>query len=360
MRCCLLKSGLRRVWAKIWKNRFHNRLWILLGGRLFLRIPALARSHHPSNISHGLIRSGQVRVYRSIETLLSKKVATEWAATAPHHGMFGNSVAGLMPKVALAIEHNFRAVFAIGESPFAARDLFDAEGEHETDRKFKIAIHESPKDAATKGIQGLVHATCTLPSSGENSERAWSNLSSVLLKRWSLLPLGPKTLVIHLRGGDVYWGKRDLPNHGPPPLSFYTAIIESEAWDDVLVVHQGDVPHLASIIDFCSARGVAISTQALSLKEDIRTLLGATTLVAGRGSFLPAIAGLAPNLERVFFFESGFGLAVPRPSVALCRAEDASKKYVTEVLSNNWKRSQEQLQLLLEYPQSEIRLPKCL
>ena len=176
--------------------------------------------------------------------------------------MFGNSVAGLIPKVALAVEHNFRAVFVIGVSPFADRDLFDAAGEHEIDRKFKIAIHESPKDAAIEGIQGLVHATCTLPSTGENSERAWSYLSSVLLKQWSLPPLGPKTLVIHLRGGDVYWGKRDLPNHGQPPLSFYMAVIESEAWDDVLVVHQGDVPHLASIVGFCSARGVSISKQA--------------------------------------------------------------------------------------------------
>ena len=324
-----------------------------------MRIPALARSHHPSNISHRFIQSGQVRVYRSLEALLLKKDATEWGATAPHHGMFGNSVAGLIPKVALAVENNFRAVFVIGESPFADRDLFDAAGEHEIDRKFKIAIHESPKDAAIEGIQGLIHATCTLPSSGENSERAWSCLSSVLLKQWSLPPLGPKTLVIHLRGGDVYWGKRDLPNHGQPPLSFYMAVIESEAWDDVLVVHQGDVPHLASIVGFCSARGVSISKQALSLKEDIRTLLRATTLVAGRGSFLPAIAGLSPNLDRVYFFESGFGLAVPRPSVVLCRAEDTSKRYVSEVLSNNWRRSTDQLQLLLDYPQSEITLPTC-
>jgi hypothetical protein len=322
-----------------------------------VRIPALARSHHPTNISHSFIQTGQVRVYRSLDALLSKKDTTEWGATAPHHGMFGNSVAGLIPKVALAVERNFRAVFVIGESPFTDRDLFDAEGEHEIDRTFRIAIHNSPKDASIKEIQGLVHATCTLPSSGENCERAWSYLSPVLLKRWSLRSLGPKTLVIHLRGGDVYWGKRDLPNHGQPPLSFYTAVIESEAWDDVLVVHQGDVPHLDSIVDFCSARGVAISKQSLSLKEDIRTLLGATTLVAGRGSFAPAIAGLAPRIRKVFYFESGFGFTVQKPTILLIRAEDLTKESVREVLSNNWKRSPRQIRLMLEYPSSRIRLP---
>ena len=350
---------MRRIWAKIWRNRFHNRLWIFLGGRLFLRIPGIARSLQPSGISPQLIQSGEVRVYRSVEALLLNKDVTRWGATAPHHGMFGNSVAALIPKVALAVEHGFEAVFVLGKSPFTARDLFNAEGEHEVGEKLRICIHRSPGDASVKGVHGLIHATRTIQSNAANSEKSWSYLSSALLKNWTLFPHGPKHLVIHLRGGDVFWGKRDLPNHGQPPLSFYTAVIESEAWEHVLVVHQGDVPHLEPIVDFCSARGVIATTQSLSLKEDLQTLLGATTLVAGRGSFAPAVAGLAPNLKRVFYFESGFGLTVPRPSLALCRATDTSGEYVSEVLSNNWTRSPEQIQLLIEYPRSLIQVPTC-
>lgn len=353
-----MRQGFRELRAKVWSNRFHNRLWIILGRRLFIRVPGAAKMLHPSNLASQQNKLGQIRTYRSVSSLFVKS-QFDWGATAPHHGMFGNSVAGLIPIIGLALESNFKTVFVLGESPFTDPELFDASGTHDFDGEIRIEIHESPELVSTGNTHGLVHATTRTTTSPKNAERAWQILSAALLGAWDLKPLGPEVLAIHLRGGDVFRGTRDLPNHGQPPASFFTAVIESSGLKEVVVVHQGDVPQLEPIRDFCQAKSINISTHSKTLKEDLRILLGASNLVCGRGSFAPAVAGLAPLLRRVYFFESGFGFTLDRPSVTLCRAVDKSGAYVRRVLSNNWRRSKTQLRLMTSYPQSNIRVPNC-
>lgn len=276
--------------------------------------------------------------------------------TAPHQGMFGNSVAGLIPKIAMATEFGYRKVFVLGVGPFLDPRLFDAEGEHQPDDGFTIAVHESASQADGSGLMGLVHSLGTVPVSPKSSLLAWSRLSSVLIGDWKVSRIPAHTLVIHLRGGEVYGGQREQPNHGQPPLSYYTAVIKAQRCKEVLIVHQSGIPFLEELLDWCSQNKIIAHTQSGGLREDLEMLLGATVLAAGRGSFVPAIAGLAPFLEKVYYFETGFGLGVPRPSLQIVRVEDISQKYVKEVLSHNWQRKKSQLEMMVHYPESEIRI----
>ncbi len=352
-----MTTKLHKIWLKLWRNRRHNRLWVVLGNRLFLRVPVRFRRFAPPGYSPGEGEVPNQRVYRSIVGLFSARTGPgQWGVTAPHQGMFGNSVAGLIPKMAMATELGYRKVFVLGVGPFVDPRLFDAGGEHRLDDGFTIAVHESASQAGASGLVGLVHALGSVPVSPKSSLLAWSRLSSVLIGDWEVSKIPAHKLVIHLRGGEVYGGKREQPNHGQPPLSYYTAVIKAQRCKEVLIVHQAGIPFLEELLDWCSQNKISAQTQSGDLREDLGMLLGATVLAAGRGSFVPAIAGLAPFLEKVYFFESGFGLGVPRPSLQIVRVEDISQRYVKEVLSNNWQRKKSQIETMIDYPESEIRI----
>jgi len=344
---------------KIWRNRYHNRLWVLAGGRLFVRIPAFARDLLPANFPAEHVSGGGVRVYRAPSSLPFRVASNgAWGATAPHHGLFGNSVAGLIPKVAAAVENRFGKVLVLGASPFTDEDLFGASGEHNLAPNMTISIHENPKDASAAELIGLVHIVRNFAVTPESSEAAWSYLASALLSGWNIKATPRDVAVVHLRGGDVYYGTRNLPNHGQPPVSFYTAVIRALAIKKVLIVHQGDIPLLPTLVSSVENLGASVETSSQNLRSDLENLLGATTLIAGRGSFAPAVAGLSRHLERVFFFESGFDFASPKPSVEVYRVEDAPpKNYVKQILSCNWARSKKQLALMVDYSEQSISLP---
>lgn len=43
-------TKLHKIWLKLWRNRRHNRFWIVLGNRLFLRVPVRFRRFAPRAI----------------------------------------------------------------------------------------------------------------------------------------------------------------------------------------------------------------------------------------------------------------------------------------------------------------------
>jgi hypothetical protein len=53
-----------------------------------------------------------------------------------------------------------------------------------------------------------------------------------------------------------------------------------------------------ALVALCEARDLPHTLQSGELKEDIQTLMGAHTLVAGRGTFIPAVVGLSPQIKR--------------------------------------------------------------
>ena len=331
----------------------------MLGGNLFIRMPRKSRRALEPRLPTAAVSSGLNRVYKHIFHIWTPLSPHEWAATAPHHGMFGNSVAGVMPNIALAVEKGFAGIFVSGGSPFTSARLFNASGEHQVDADFFVSIHESLRQAKIRNIRGLVHPTQPIRVSDETAQASWAYLSRAITPKMSITRSSPEVPVIHLRGGDVYFGRRHLPNHGQPPVSYYIAVLRSLCAKKVLVVHQGEIPMLTALTNRCNELGISVATQSASLKEDLEKLLGASILIAGRGSFAPAVAGLSPSIERAYYFESGFGLTVRKPSITLVRARDKSGEYVARVLSYNWARREDQLSLAIDYPEDEIVLDTC-
>lgn len=184
--------------------------------------------------------------------------------------------------------------------------------------------------------------------------QVWEDLHNIVIPQATFPTLAPDHLVIHLRGGDVF-GPRKPASYGQPPLSFYTLILESEEWSAVTIVHEDSVnPVLPGILEAAAQRKIPVFQQSGSVYDDVAVLLTARRLVAGRGTFVPAIAGLSRAVERVYYFENKFSVFPARHDVEIVRVADANGDYVRNVLSHNWSNSPEQRALMLDYPVSSL------
>lgn len=139
-------------------------------------------------------------------------------------------------------------------------------------------------------------------------------------------------LVVHFRGTDML--TRDWR---PPPLAFFVkAAQHSKAKSLVLVT---DDPSNSLVVDLLArfaTEGFVTRVQSQSLEEDSQTLLSATTLCFGVGTFASSFAGLSKNLRVAYswsqpdwstwaHFGGSFDL---RPDLENFQIFDASRTYI--------------------------------
>lgn len=110
-------------------------------------------------------------------------------------------------------------------------------------------------------------------------------------------------LMIHIRSGDLFENEHNIPpDYGQPMCSFYTDIIKSRQWKNVLVFAED---HNNPCV------GVAEEAGGLWMNVSFEHVLGAgvaaKNLVFGRGTLGPALAGVARDLHRLYTFNMGTG-----------------------------------------------------
>ncbi|MEM8805106.1 MAG: hypothetical protein AAGF01_03550 [Cyanobacteria bacterium P01_G01_bin.38] len=105
------------------------------------------------------------------------------------------------------------------------------------------------------------------------------------------------TLVIHMRGGDVFC-EHPHPAYTQPPLSFYQAVIQQHSTGEIVIVSQAQRknPCLAALLD----EYPNIRVQSGSLMEDVNTLLTAQHLVAGTGTFAISLAFCSQAIKTLY------------------------------------------------------------
>ena len=305
----------------------------------------------------GLSRAG-ARLYLRPSRFASKYLSlAEVGISIPHLGMFGNSMAAFMPVVARALHHALGHVVVHHESVLSSADEFGKRGVHELRAGTRMWLDSSPSSQGNPIFALLGDKTLTAPIDSALGSITWSEVSNLLLEPGQQTCERPGTLVIHLRGGDVYGGTRHLLNHGQPPLSYYEVVLDHQSWTDVLIVHQGtEMPVLEPLLTACDKRGLPVKTQSRSLMDDLSALLRATTIVAGRGSFVPQIVGLSRCVKTVYTFESGFGLSVPKSGHTTYRVHDAVGEFSERILKNNWKNTRSQRKLMVTYPLESLTI----
>lgn len=170
--------------------------------------------------------------------------------------------------------------------------------------------------------------------------------------------LGTDEMVIHIRSGDIFRPQGMIhPGYGQPPLSFYRKAVEHGKPRIVHLVYQDmHNPVIRPLKKWLRERSIPFTKpQKSSLRKDIKTLVSAQTLVAGRGTFIPGVVSLGENLKTIYCFDEALNL-LGLQGVTYHVIKDRSRKYVDSIQRYNWRNSPEQRELMISYPDEELEL----
>jgi len=360
-----LLQNFRLFLVRLPRNLVSNRFFVLAGGTVFLyshsRTKTLASN---LSLSHDETGSRRLAVFVRTSRLLSRRFPPpphQQSLYIPHLGRFGNAVRELVSAIAAASQLNIGYVFLHGDNVFCLKSEFPRPGVHRRDQSPVVLIDRKlPPGRKAKIYELLSLDRGVLPLEPAETSKAWDfaasflNLNNHPVERATT----ENSLVIHVRGGDIF-SDRQVPAYGQPPLSFYRAVLNHRAWSEAVIVHQDTRnPVLAPLFSECESLGIPYSAVSGTLSSDIDVLLRAQNLVAGRGTFIPAVAGLSKNLKNVYYFEDKFVVTPPRKGFTAWRAIDKGGEYRKRILQDNWENSREQKDLMLSYPAEHIRVVK--
>lgn len=164
-------------------------------------------------------------------------------------------------------------------------------------------------------------------------------------------------LVLHFRSGDAFSTPELAYNHGQPPFSYYMSAIDREQPARVWLVFEDRAnPCIDATEAALRSRGVEILVQSGSLEDDLRLLLSARRLVAGRGSFAYWVAHLSERLRRAYFLHKpGRMRALRELGVEIVLAQDLDGEFDAKLLRGNWSGSPAQCALMLSYPAEKLK-----
>jgi hypothetical protein len=223
--------------------------------------------------------------------------------------------------------------------------------------KFKLNWGEATVASPTlEGEFFYLHAFRLQPSAGEIA-RIFSELIRPLLVtqvRHRDPRIKRDDLVLHFRAGDIF--KKPHPVYGQPPASYYLKAVDREQPARVWLVYEDrSNPCIEVVENALRAKGIEVLLQSSSLAEDLRLMMSARTLVAGRGSFAYMLAHLSSRLRRVYFFEAHHTRSLRELGIKVVIGKDADGEFKTTLLKDNWIGSPEQHALMLSYPADKLR-----
>lgn len=356
----MVRGGLRSLRTALVRlplNLRSNRWFVVLGRTLYVFSRRNSLDYAAQVARESLSGGPQAfRVYRSL--MRPRKVSEHShrdtdAILLPNLGRFGNAVREVVSAVVIANALKIGHVYLAGDNVFAKNSDVPSPGIHHTPSGPTVWIGQVPRKSESF-TRLILWSRNNYALGSESRTQEWESTRAALSLVAVKAP--PRTLTIHIRGGDVF-GNRDVRSYGQPPLAYYERVVEHHDPDHVHIVYQDEAnPVVRALVALCEARDLSYSLQSGELKDDIQTLMGAHTLVAGRGTFIPAVVGLSPHIKKVYFFEDKFTLQPPRGGFEVVRVYDAVGDYRRSVLESNWENTPEQRSLMLTYPASNLHI----
>lgn len=349
------------TWAKrALLNLKSNRWWLLVGHRLFLHSPR--HKHFLSEkweSSEARLADPSIRVYiRLTKWLLPPSFVSlhHSGFVISHLGRFGNATREIVGAYAQAQSLSWGNLVMIGPSGFREGGPLAHPGIHDSGNGISVWIGATTFRKVPPLEMLVSWKRQSFPVAPGSGDTAWGAAPGFLGLEGNPGSLSEETLVIHLRGGDVFGG-REAPEYGQPPLGFYVKVLTHRTWRQVVIVHEDHRnPVLQGLLDYCRSEGIPARPVSGTLQDDLAVLLSAEHLVASRGTFGPAVVGLSRCAKNIYYFEDKFAIYPPKTGLTLFRAEDTSGEYRDKILKSNWQHSPSQLALMLSYDSEKIRI----
>ena len=141
--------------------------------------------------------------------------------------------------------------------------------------------------------------------------------------------LDENDLIIHIRSGDIFTKLRPHPRYVPPPLSYYTNIINANNYKKIIIVCEDTInPVVNKLLELYEN---AIYNKN-GLKKDIELILGASYIISSVGTFIPSLLQFSHNIKYHYRTHS---------------YSKELKKYYS--LMKPWKNSKQQNEYILSY-----------
>jgi len=268
-------------------------------------------------------------------------------------GRFGNAVQQVTNALRFAQNTGIQSVI-LERCPFLPREFRTDSGILVRQASPSEPRANPPQDVLTGRFFWLNEVS--YPSEKADTDAIFRSLFRNLTFHTPKSALSEDHLVIHVRGGDVF-SPKPPKDYGQPPAAFYLKILKSQKWSGVTIVHEDDVnPVLNVLAKYEKNLPYEFGWQSSNLTHDLHTLLSATNLVIGNGSFGVAVAYLSPHIKRVFRFENCADFPFTHGNFEVVTYRDASATYGLEILRSNWKNLPHQRRLMETYPTASIQL----
>lgn len=117
------------------------------------------------------------------------------------------------------------------------------------------------------------------------------------MSRFPNIFLSNRTLVVHVRSGDIFVGDGANRHYGQPPCNYYLNIIRMKKWDKVIMISEDEGNPCVRIIS-----KVIGDFKKRSFFLDLAILLNAKNLVLSEGTIGISIVALSNKTENVYTF----------------------------------------------------------
>lgn len=167
--------------------------------------------------------------------------------------------------------------------------------------------------------------------------------------------LTERDLVLFIRSGDIFTiDSGVISSYGPPPLSFYEAVIEIEQPERIFVLAEDDAnPVIRALMEQGRPN---IEIIRLGMRGDFEFMLGAKNIATGTTTLMPNLLNLSTDIQRCYTFENWLMNSF-NGTFKIVDIRDKTGYYKSQVMDNNWTHSPAQLALMVEYPMSNLILP---
>ena len=141
--------------------------------------------------------------------------------------------------------------------------------------------------------------------------------------------LDENDLIIHIRSGDIFTDSRPHPRYVPPPLSYYTNIIDRNNYKNIIIICEDTInPVVNKLLELYEN---AIHNKN-SLEEDVKIVLGASSIISSVGTFIPTLLKFSDNIKYHYRTHS---------------YSKELKKYYS--INKPWKNTKQQREYILSY-----------
>ena len=279
------------------------------------------------------------------------------------YGRMGNQTIQLVHAHGVASRLGINRILAPGNQTLVSRDT--TSGRLEWDPSPGLISSARLSDFFLRGLAkpGRAHLVgnpyhlpqLLTPLSREELSQGFAALRECASLSDSEKPLGPRHLVIHVRGGDAF-GVHAHREYAQPPVSFYRLAITARKWTGATIVRADDsYPFENELTDELENAGIPWEIQSGTADEDAKYLARAQNLVSSRGSFIPAITGRSDHTRRLWVFGEEPRI---RSGIEVYRVTDSEGTYWSSCCQSNWTDSPDQRRMMRDYPTENLTVTK--